>query len=105
MADPFVSLDQAQDIALGHARDNLDFHGRRYRRREMAWEVLSQEEREDAYHVRLSYGRPAPFGVSLEWRCSPSAGPGPSSRGGSSPSLCDEEASWAVVWWPQVECY
>ncbi len=54
----FVSLDQARDIALGHARENPDFYGRRYRKKELAWEVLSQEEREDGYLVRLSY-RPA----------------------------------------------
>ena len=50
-----VSLDQARSIALDHARDNQDFYGRRYRRRELAWDVLGQEEREDAYHIRLSY--------------------------------------------------
>ena len=48
-------MDQARDIALAHARENLDIYGRRYRRQELFWEVLSQEEREDAYHVRLSY--------------------------------------------------
>ena len=51
----FISLDQARSAALAHARDNLDFYGRRYGRKELAWEVLSQEEREDGYHVRLSY--------------------------------------------------
>ncbi len=51
----FVSLDDARDIALGHARDNQDFYGRRYRKRALAWEVLAQEEREDAYYIRLSY--------------------------------------------------
>ncbi len=51
----FVSLEDASDIALGHARDNQDFYGRRYRKRELAWEVLAQEEREDAYYIRLSF--------------------------------------------------
>ena len=55
MADPFVSLDQAREIALGHASQNQDFYGRRYRKRPMAWEVLGEEEREDGYQVRLSY--------------------------------------------------
>jgi hypothetical protein len=50
----FISLDQARAAALAHARDNLDFYGRRYRSKELFWEVLSQEEREDAYRVRLS---------------------------------------------------
>ena len=51
----FVSLDQARDIALGHARENTDFYGRRYRKRELAWEVLGEVEREDDYQIRLSY--------------------------------------------------
>ncbi|MDP6548832.1 MAG: hypothetical protein QF659_02010 [Dehalococcoidia bacterium] len=51
----FISLDQARAAALAHARDNQDFYGRRYRKKELAWEVLNQEEREDGYHVRLSY--------------------------------------------------
>lgn len=53
-----VSLDQARDIALSHARGNLELYGRRYRRQELAWEVLAQEERESAYQIRLSF-RPA----------------------------------------------
>lgn len=48
-------MEQARDIALGHARDNRDIYGRRYRRQELAWQVLSEDEREDAYYVRLSY--------------------------------------------------
>ena len=51
----FVSLDQAREVALGHARDNRDIYGRRYRRQELAWQVLSEDEREDAYYIRLSY--------------------------------------------------
>ncbi len=48
-------MHQARDIALAHARENLDIYGRRYRWQELIWEVLNQEELEDAYHVRLSY--------------------------------------------------
>ena len=51
----FISLDQARATALAHARDNQDFYGRRYRKKELAWEVLDQEEREDGYRIRLSY--------------------------------------------------
>ena len=51
----FVSLEQAREAALGHARDNRDIYGRRYRRKELTWQVLSEDEREDAYYVRLSY--------------------------------------------------
>jgi hypothetical protein len=51
----FISLDQARAAALAHARDNLELYGRRYRKKELAWDVLNQEEREDGYYVRLSY--------------------------------------------------
>ena len=50
-----VSLDQARDIALAHARDNLELYDRRYRRQPLVWEVLTQEEREAAYYFRLSF--------------------------------------------------
>ena len=43
---------------MQHARDNTDCYGRRYARRELVWEVASEEEGEDYYQVRLSY-RPA----------------------------------------------
>ena len=39
----YISLDQARVLAMEHARDNTGFYGRRYRRRELAWEVVSQE--------------------------------------------------------------
>ena len=55
----YISLDQARVLAMEHARDNRDFYGRRYRRRELAWEVVSQEESEDYCDIRLSF-RPAP---------------------------------------------
>jgi hypothetical protein len=29
-------------LAVEHARDNTGFYGRRYRRRELAWEVAGQ---------------------------------------------------------------
>ena len=51
----FVSLEQARDIALAHARDNQDFYGRRYRKKPLAQSVQVSEERADAYYVRLSY--------------------------------------------------
>ena len=54
----YISLDQARVLAMEHARDNREFYGRRYARRELVWEVVSQEESEDYYDVRLSY-RPA----------------------------------------------
>jgi hypothetical protein len=51
----FVSLDQARDIALGHARENLDLYGGRWSKRALTWSVSVAEEREDAYYVQLSY--------------------------------------------------
>ena len=54
----YISLDQARVVALRHARDNRDFYVRRYSRRDLIWEVVSAEETEDYYEVKLSY-RPA----------------------------------------------
>ena len=54
----YISLDQARVLALRYARDNQDFYGSRYARRELAWEEISAEEGEDYYRVRLSF-RPA----------------------------------------------
>ena len=41
----YISLDQARVLALRHARDNPDFYGSRYARRELAWEVSSAGKR------------------------------------------------------------
>ena len=54
----YISLDQARVLAIEHARDNRNFYGRRYRRRELVWEVISQQESEDYYDIKLAY-RPA----------------------------------------------
>ena len=54
----YISMDQARVLAIEHARDNPGFYGRRYSRVDLAWEVLTQEESEDYYDIRLSY-RPA----------------------------------------------
>ena len=54
----YISLEQARVLAIEHARDNTDFYGSRYRSRRLVWEVVSAEEGEDFYEVRLSY-RPA----------------------------------------------
>ena len=51
----YISLDQARVLAMEHARDNQEFYGRRYANRELVWEVVSQEESEDYYDIRLSY--------------------------------------------------
>ena len=54
-AGDLISLDQAREAALGHARDNRALYGRRYEKQELAWEVLDQEEQENSYYLRLSY--------------------------------------------------
>lgn len=54
----YISLDQARVRAIEHARDTREFYGPRYSSRELVWEVVSQEESEDYYDIRLSY-RPA----------------------------------------------
>ncbi|MCI0794731.1 MAG: hypothetical protein J4O03_14810, partial [Chloroflexi bacterium] len=54
----YISLDQARLRAIQHARENTDIYGPRYSQVDLVWEVLSSEEGEDYYQVRLSY-RPA----------------------------------------------
>ena len=54
----YISLDQARVLALQYARDNREFYGRRYAQRDLVWEVISADETEDYYQVRLSW-RPA----------------------------------------------
>ena len=53
----YISLDQARILALQHARDNREFYGR-YAQRDLAWDILSSNQTEDYYEVRLAY-RPA----------------------------------------------
>ena len=54
----YISLDQARVLALQHARDNQDFYGASYAGVNLVWEVMSAEESEDYYDVRLFF-RPA----------------------------------------------
>ncbi len=52
----YISLDQASVAAINHARNNSDFYGGRYSRRQLTWEVLSVEDGgEDYYYVSLSW--------------------------------------------------
>jgi hypothetical protein len=51
-----ISLEQARDFALERARADTDFYGPRFSGRKLAWEVVSAEEAEDGYQIRLSYG-------------------------------------------------
>ena len=54
----YITLEQARVLAIQHARDNSGFYGSAYARVSLVWEVLSQEEGEDFYDIRLSF-RPA----------------------------------------------
>ena len=54
----YISLDQARILTMRHARENTDLYGRRYRNRELVWEVASAESDEDYYHISLTC-RPA----------------------------------------------
>ena len=58
----YISLDQARVRAIEHARDNRDFYGPRHSQGELVWEVVSQEESEDYYDIRLSYRPSVGFG-------------------------------------------
>ena len=51
----YIGLDQARVLAIVHARDHTDFYGPRYAGVRLAWEVLSTEESEDYYDIRLSF--------------------------------------------------
>ncbi len=46
----YISLDQARVLAMRHARENTDLYGRRYRNRELVWEVTSAGSEEDLPH-------------------------------------------------------
>ena len=58
----YISLDQARVLAMEHARDNQEFYvdilGPTYSGVNLVWELLSQEQNEDYYEIRLSF-RPA----------------------------------------------
>ena len=54
----YISLEQARVLAMRHAQDNTDFYGSAYSRINLVWEVISQDEGEDYYDIRLSF-RPA----------------------------------------------
>ena len=54
----YISLEQARVLAMRHARDNADFYGPAYANINLVLEVVSEEEGEDYYDIRLSF-RPA----------------------------------------------
>ena len=51
----YISLEQARVLAIRHARDNMDFYGPRYSGINLVWEVISQEDGEEYYDIRLSF--------------------------------------------------
>ena len=54
----YITLEQARVLAIRHARDNTDFYGPAYSGVNLVSEVVSQEEGEEYYDIRLSF-RPA----------------------------------------------
>ena len=50
----YISLEQARVLAMRHARDNADFYGPAYANINLALEVISEEEGEDYYDIRVS---------------------------------------------------
>ena len=54
----YIGLDQARILAIEHARDNTDFYPPDYADMQLVWEVVSAEESDDFYDIRLSF-RPA----------------------------------------------
>jgi DNA-binding beta-propeller fold protein YncE len=53
-----ISLEQARVQAIEHARDNTDFYGPAYEGVRLVWEVVSTDDGEHYYDVKLSF-RPA----------------------------------------------
>jgi len=51
----YIGLDQARVRAIEEARDNTDFYGPSYAGVRLVWEVLSTEESDDYYDIRLSF--------------------------------------------------
>ncbi len=54
----YISLEEAWVLAIRHARDNSEFYGPRYSGTSLVWEIISQDEGEDYYDIKLSF-RPA----------------------------------------------
>ena len=59
----YVSVDEAWALALQQARDNPEFYGR-YAEQELSWDVISSDEIEDYYEVRLAYKTAGGFRTS-----------------------------------------
>ena len=51
----YIGLDQARIQAIEHARDNTGFYGPAYAGVRLVWEVVSAQESDDYYDIRLSF--------------------------------------------------
>lgn len=51
----YISLDQAEVLAMRTAREAPDAYGRRFRNVPMAFEVAGEEETEDHYRITISF--------------------------------------------------
>ena len=51
----YIGLDQARVQAIEHARDNTDFYGARFEGVDLVWELLSADESDDYYDIKLTF--------------------------------------------------
>ena len=51
----YISVDQARILAIQHAQENTGFYGPELASSRLVWEVISQEETDDYYDIRLSF--------------------------------------------------
>ena len=51
----YISMEQAEVLAIRHARDNKHFYGSRFANRDITWDVVDAEEGEEYYYIRISY--------------------------------------------------
>ena len=54
----YIGIDQARVLAIRHAQDNPEFYGEPYSGINMVSELISSEESDDYYDIKLSF-RPA----------------------------------------------
>ena len=57
----YISLDEARLLAIEHAQGHTEFYGSTYVGVRLVWEVLSAEDREDYYEIKLSFRPPGRF--------------------------------------------
>ena len=53
--EAYITLEQARVVAILYARDNSTSYGDAYSELNLVWEVISQEDGEDYYDIKLSF--------------------------------------------------